>query len=246
MSGKKRFFFYCLCGILALAPSGRQASAARQRYRPTYVSQKAVYQKNERPYYHENNLPFAGAYIEVSRKRPKVSVEYQPEQTVFAVGGENVPCRGKEALSCTSFGADFSVNTDCDTSRLTLKVVEKPKMTIRLSSLYPKGSCPFDLILKHELKHAEIYRNTLKSFIDDASERLEAEYVAGQKSSAACNDIIQNVLALTAGFAAEYEEKAQAENAATDDGEGAHKYGFEACSPRRGNAVGNEMRKRLK
>ena len=246
MSGKKRFFFYCLCGMLALAPSGRQASAARQRYRPTYVSQKAVYQKNERPYYHENNLPAAGAYIEVSRKRPKVSVEYQPEKNVFTVGGESVPCNGKNALSCTSFGADFSVETDCDTSRLTLKVVENPKMTIRLSSLYPKGSCPFDLILKHELAHAEICRNALKSFIDDASKRLEAEFAAGQKGSAGCNDIIRNVLALTAGFAAEYAEKARAEGAALDDGEGAHKYGFEACSPRRKNAAGNEMRKRLK
>ena len=231
MNWKKRIcfgFFYCVPVVLMIM---QPAFPAQQKYKRRYQKKEAVYQKKKSPYFQKKDLPFSGAYIEVSRKMPKVSVDYRPERTSFVVGRERVPCRGDETLSCTSFGADFFVETDCDNSRLTLKVVENPEMTVELSSLYPKGSRRFDMMLKHELAHEKAYRKALEDFIGEASGKLEEAYVAGQRGSDRCKNIKQKIDGLTAGFSGQYSERAQAENLSLDFENGAHKYGFEACMP---------------
>ena len=230
MNGKMRTGFAFFCGFLAVSLLVEPAFSAQQKYKRTYQKKEAVYQKKT-PHFQKKNLPYSGAYIEVSRKMPKVTIDYRSERTSFVVGRERVSCRGHETLGCTSFGADFFVETDCDNSRLTLKVVENPKMTVELSSLYPKGTCQFDLILKHELAHEAAYRKALEAFIGEASRKLEDVYVAGQRGSDRCKNIKRKIDGLVAGFPDQYSEKARAENASLDFENGVHKYGLEACLP---------------
>ena len=105
-------------------------------------------------------------------------------------------------------------------------------MTVELSSLYPKGDCFFDRILKHELSHADIYKTTLDAFIKQAVGEIEATYASGQKKSKKCDDIRNNINTLVEGFSRRYSEEAGRQNAKKDFENGEHNYLFEGCPSR--------------
>ena len=226
---RKMILFFCLCcGLSYFCLSVNSAFAVKQKYERRYQKKTAVFQKKT-PYVQEKNLPDAGSYFEVSRKKPQVKTEYQPQETIFKTDGANVVCRGENTFSCTFFKANFETSVDCEDSRIVLKVTEPQKMTVALSSLYPKGSCPFDLILKHELLHVDIYRKTLNGFIKRTEQNLADKYRKGQTDSKGCKEIQKRIAALTESLAKNYSEEAAVETAKLDREDGSHKYGFEAC-----------------
>ena len=214
--------------LIFMAASVHPAFAVKQKYK-RYYQKKTPYYQDKKPYYQERDLPNSMARLEVSRKKAEVSTEYQSAETVFKIERPNVVCRNIDTLSCTTFGVSFSVETVCAESRITLTVKENPVMTVELSSLYPKGSCRFDHILKHELQHVRAYRTALKSVIENVEKKLVAEYTAGQDNSKRCEDIQKKITALVSDLNAQYSEKAESENARLDNEDGGHKYGFEAC-----------------
>ncbi|MBR4126056.1 MAG: hypothetical protein IKR09_00580 [Alphaproteobacteria bacterium] len=226
----KKVFAICFIGCFAsMFLWDYPVLAAKQKYTRHYQKKTQSFQKKN-VYSQPKDLPDSASYLEVSRKMPKVSVVYQPQNTAFSSKDGNVLCRGVDTFSCTYFGAAFSVETDCSESRISLKVVESPKMTVELSSLYPKGSCRFDRILKHELTHVDLYRKSLNVFIKEAERKLSEAYVSGQRESKGCKDVTQRVSDAAAVFAKQFAERMQAENVRIDTENGEHKYGLELCS----------------
>lgn len=219
-------FFIGCCAFVSLW--NHPVLAAKQKYTRHYQKKTQSFQKKN-VYSQPKDLPDSASYLEVSRKMPKVSVAYQPQNTAFSFKDGNVLCRGADTLSCTYFGATFSVETDCGKSRISLKVADSPKMTVELSSLYPKGSCRFDRILKHELTHVDLYRKSLNAFIKEAERKLSEAYVSGQRDSKGCKDVTQRVSDAAAVFAKQFAERMRAENARIDTENGEHKYGLELC-----------------
>ena len=233
---RKIGLFFCLCGSLSyFFFSGSPAFAAKQKYERRYQKKTPVFQKKT-PYFQEKDLRNAASYFEVSRKMPQVTTEYQPQETVFKTDEANVVCRDENTFSCTFFEANFETSIDCEKSRIVLKVTEPQKMTVALSSLYPKGSCPFDRILKHELSHVGVYKKTLSNFIKQTEQKLSDEYRKGQVESKKCEEIKKRIATLTQGLAKSYAEMAKAENAKLDLEDGSHKYDFEACKVQKSEA----------
>ena len=219
----------CLICCMATVFLSFSASAAKQKYTRRY-QKKNVYVQQKTPYIQEKDLPNAAAYIEVSRKNPQVTVEHQSQETSFKVDPENrVSCGGKEAFSCTHFAVNFFTTTDCETSRITLKVTETQKMSVVLSSLYAKGTCQFDRILKHELSHVNTYRKTLSAFLEQAKQDLTEEYKTMREKSKGCKDVQKSINDLTEKLNRQYSEKVRTANAKLDMENGTHKYGFENC-----------------
>lgn len=204
--------------------------AAQQKYKRYYQKKTAVFQEKKQPYYQPKDKRSSTAYLEVNRLMPQVSVDYQPQETAYVIERPKIPCRGTETLSCTSFAVDFKVDVDCETSKILMKVEEKKRMTVELSSLYPKGSCQFDLILKHELSHVDVYKNTLSGFIMQAERDLKAQYKEGQQKSKGCKEIKKMIADLADGLASRYAEKERSANVALDQEREGHLYGLEACA----------------
>ena len=217
------------------------AFAGKQKYTRRYQKKEPVYQKKT-PSFQKRDLRNSQSYLEVSRKMPNVTVSYTPSQTAFFSGRENVVCRGLETFGCTFFGVNFSVETDCGKSQISLNVTESPEMRVELSSAYPQGSCPFDRILAHELSHERAYRTILDSFLADARRKLAQAYVSGQRDSKKCEEVKRRVDEAAAGFAGEYLKRAEAENAKLDFENGAHKYDFDACRQREEESGRNELK----
>lgn len=225
MPQKIKLFLWCLSLSLLFAS---QALANKQKYQRYHQKKEAFYQeKNSR--YQKKDLPDSGSYFEVSRKTPKVSVEYQPKETVFKINQPNVICHEQNTLSCTGMVVDFTSSTDCEESRIRLNVLETQEITVELSSSYPKESCPFNQILKHELAHVSLYQRTLKDFIKQAELKLAAEYTAGQRLSKGCEYIQKKISDLTNGLKAQYEQTVAEENKKLDLENGSHKYELQVC-----------------
>ena len=234
---KKIISTLCLSGCAAAALLFfKPAEAAKQKYTRHYQKKEAFFQKKD-PYFQKKDLPNAAAYLEVSRKMPQVSVKYQSQETAFKSDQSEIVCQERNTLSCTRFAVAFSAAANCDDSRIVLTVTETQKMTAELSSLYEKGSCPFDLILKHELQHVDAYKRTLNNFIKQTEQNLITTYTIGQRESKGCKEIQQRIADLTAGLSQRYAEAAREENALLDQENGAHAYGLETCAAQQKNGA---------
>ncbi|MBO4643607.1 MAG: hypothetical protein J5716_03245 [Alphaproteobacteria bacterium] len=226
-----------ICCVTAVSFFAFPASAFKQKYTRHYQERTKYYQERTK-YYQEKDFPNARAYLEVSRISPKTVVEYSPQEPTFEIVSDNLSCHEQEALSCSSFSADFSSEADCELSLITLKVTEKIKVS--LTSSYKKGTCQFDRILKHELTHIDTYRKTLNTFIAQAKQELTEKYKTRQENRKGCEDIQKSVADLTNELNKRYSEKAQAENAKLDMENGNHKYNFSVCaSPEKNNSNKN-------
>ena len=227
---KMKILIALSAGLSVLLSFPESASAAKQNYERRYQKKtKRVQKKN--PHLLNLNVPNSFSYFNVSRKMPKVTVDYQPQKTIYRQNEPEITCYGKKTLSCTHYSVAFSADTDCETSRIVLTVTEPQPMTAELSSAYPKGNCFFDQILKHELSHIETYKTVLESFIRQASEEIEKVYASGQRGLKKCEDIQNEIKSLTDSFAQRYAEEAQEENDKKDAGKGPHPYDFGICQP---------------
>lgn len=210
--------------VMSVSP----VSATKQKYNRVY-QKKTTYVQKKDPYFQEQDLPNAGAYLQVNRKKPELVVRYSPQDTVYNTQKQNITCRSKESPSCTYFSVSFKVLTDCDTSKITLEVSETRPMTIEISSLYKKGTCFFDQILKHELTHENVYRQLLSLYLQKTAQNLILEYEKGQEKSKGCKDIQNQLISITDDMQKQYAAEAQKENARLDDAQGNHLYDMDAC-----------------
>ena len=95
--------------------------------------------------------------------------------------------------------------------------------------MYEKGSCRFDLMLKHESSHVEAYRKTLSDFIKQTEQKLAAIYASGQRETKGCKDVQKRIKDFTEGLADQYAQTAAEKNDLLDREKGTHAYGFEKC-----------------
>lgn len=224
----KRLFGAGAAFLILMTAFVHPAFAVKQRYK-RYYQKKTPYYQDKKPYYQKRDLPNSMARVEVGRKKAEVITEYQPAETVYKIEGRNVACRSVDALSCTVFDVEFSVETVCEEPRITLTVKEKQPMMVELGTLYPKGSCRFDRMLKHELSHVQGYKKALQSVLESAGRDLADEFEAGQDNSKGCKDIQKKIETLVSDLNARYKEMAATENARLDNEDGGHKYDFHEC-----------------
>lgn len=226
---RKIIQIFCLICLTAAAGFvSSEAVAAKQKYTRRYQKKK-VYVQKKNPYFQKQDLPVANAYLQVSRTKPSVQIDYAPGQTVFKTDSDNIVCGESNAASCTVFAVSFSAQADCETSVIVLNVSETRPMTISISAAYQKGSCFFDQILKHELAHEAVFRKVLDSFINKTAQDLILAYETGQNTSKSCKEIQKRIseTALEAGKS--FAETARLENAKLDSEQNGHKYDMDVC-----------------
>ncbi len=221
-------YFCCVCLIVSFCFATIPAFAAKQKYTRHY-QKKTTYKQKKDHYSQKKDLPVSNAYLQVNRKKPTVKVTYSSTPTAFQTDSENVLCNGKTTLSCTYFSVSFSSSADCDTSKIDVNVTETQPMLISVSSLYEKGTCQFDQILKHELTHEIVYRKVLQSFLEKTAQDLIREYESGQINSKGCEEIQQKIDKIGNDANKDFVTLVQSEQAKLDSDQGDHFYDMDIC-----------------
>lgn len=126
----------------------------------TFQKRTRVYQKKNKVTQKKNPS--------YSKTPPKAEVRLKteiPEPEYKIVSPREMKC-GTAAAGCTSYEAGYKINFEY-TSENMIKAVNLTvslKNEIRISSEYPKGSCFFDHILKHELTHAALNKKIFQAY----------------------------------------------------------------------------------
>ena len=214
--------------IIMLSFASTQAFGAKQKYTRAYQKKK-IYEQKKDPYFQKKDLPVSNAYLQVNRKKPTLSINYSAKPTAFQTDAESVPCNGKMTFSCTFFSVFLEASANCETSKINLNVTETQPMVIAVSSVYEKGTCPFDQILKHELLHEKVYRKLFNSFLEKTAQDLIREYESGQVKSKGCEEIQQKISKMAADANNTFKTLVQTEQAKLDNAQGEHLYHMEAC-----------------
>lgn len=146
--------------------------------------------------------PVQEAPVPAEPARPEISLKTDPGKINYVHQNKTVICNGIPAAGCTSsviymepLRVDLTVRGEIKKIYLTLGI---ENLVVEVSSEYPKGTCEFDLVLKHELTHVAVARRVLDRY---APEMAKALLVKAESLPVPVNQLHYNqLLAQAQGF----------------------------------------------
>lgn len=160
---------------------------------------------------------------------PEVALKIEKGQVNYIIGNARVLCSMGDVAGCAKIklfmrqGVEFSPIFGLRKIVLDVGLAE---INVIVSSDYPKGTCKFDLVLKHELTHVALARKVVERY---APEIAKAVLV---KAESLPLPIDGNGLKVLENTANEYFEKMRIEQKRQDgllDARGNNVYQWEQC-----------------
>lgn len=147
-------------------------------------------QTEDAPVPNEYALPNSSAYATVSRAQPKVNITVERKEVEYVLKDGKFSCSSEKATAdgCTHYISAWDVSVDCSKPSVTLTAKEET-VKIDLNKRHPKGSCPFDLVLKHELTHLSLSRKTQDVFLANAAAAVFVTFQSMQRQDNSCGAI---------------------------------------------------------
>ena len=117
---------------------------------------------------------------------PELSLSVENGKITYNRSLPQIDCNGVDAAGCTEAqiymdAPRFSYDANGDIARIDLKFGLR-NITVYILSSILKGSCEFDLTLKHELTHVAVARKVVKRYAAEISKALLAKLDEGTAS----------------------------------------------------------------
>lgn len=175
-------------------------------------------------------LPNSNAYATVSRNQPAVDVKVERKEVDYVLKDSAFSCDSEKATAggCTRYKTKWSAAVDCAKPSVALTAKEV-LVEIDLNKQHPKGSCLFDLTLKHELTHLSLNRKTLDTVLKTAASEILTAFQAMQRQGNSCEEIKRSVFELSRHYADIFIKEQEKQNNLIDD-DGHYKYQNEQCA----------------
>lgn len=175
-------------------------------------------------------LPNSNAYATVSRNQPAVDVKVERKEVDYVLKDAAFSCDSEKATAggCTRYKTKWSAAVDCAKPSVALTAKEV-LVEIDLNKQHPKGSCLFDLTLKHELTHLSLNRKTLDTVLKTAASEILTAFQAMQRQGNSCEEIKRSVFELSRHYADIFIKEQEKQNNLID-GDGHYKYQNEQCA----------------
>ena len=175
-------------------------------------------------------LPNSNAYATVSRNQLAVDVKVERKEVDYVLKDAAFSCDSEKATAggCTRYKTKWSAAVDCAKPSVALTAKEV-LVEIDLNKQHPKGSCLFDLTLKHELTHLSLNRKTLDTVLKTAASEILAAFQAMQRQGNSCEEIKRSVFELSRHYADIFIKEQEKQNNLID-GDGHYKYQNEQCA----------------
>ena len=175
-------------------------------------------------------LPNSNAYATVSRNQPAVDVKVERKEVDYVLKDGAFSCDSEKATAdgCTRYKTKWSAAVDCANPSVALTAKEV-LVEIDLNKQHPKGSCLFDLTLKHELTHLSLNRKTLDTVLKTAASEILTAFQVMQRQGNSCEEIKRSVFELSRHYADVFIKEQEKQNNLID-GDGHYKYQNEQCS----------------
>lgn len=174
-------------------------------------------------------LPNSNAYATVSRNQPAVDVKVERKEVDYVLKDGAFSCDSEKATAggCTRYKTKWSAAVDCAKPSVALTAKEV-LVEIDLNKQHPKGSCLFDLTLKHELTHLSLNRKTLDTVLKTAASEILTAFQAMQRQGNSCEEIKRSVFELSRHYADVFIKEQEKQNNLIDGAEH-YKYQSEQC-----------------
>ena len=187
-------------------------------------------QTEDFPVPNEYALPNSSAYATVSRAKPKVDIKVERKEVEYVLKDGAFSCSSEKATAdgCTHYTSAWDVIVDCGKPSVTLTAKEET-VKIELNKRYPKGSCRFDLILKHELTHLSLSRKTQDVFLANAAAAVFVTFQSMQRQNSSCWAIEASVTEQVYEYYGKYLKDVETRHDLIDGGEH-YKYQNEQCA----------------
>ena len=175
-------------------------------------------------------MPNANAYATVSRNQPAVDVKVERKEVDYVLKDGAFSCDSEKATAdgCTRYKTKWSAAVDCDKPSVALTAKEV-LVEIDLNKQHPKGSCLFDLTLKHELTHLSLNRKTLDTVLKTAASEILTAFQVMQRQGNSCEEIKRSVFELSRHYADVFLKEQEKQNNLID-GDGRYEYQNEQCA----------------
>lgn len=175
-------------------------------------------------------LPNSNAYATVSRNQPAVDVKVERKEVDYVLKDGAFSCDSEKATAdgCTRYKTKWSAAVDCAKPSVALTAKEV-LVEIDLNKQHPKGSCLFDLTLKHELTHLSLNRKTLDTVLKTAASEILTAFQVMQRQGNSCEEIKRSVFELSRHYADVFIKEQEKQNNLID-GDGHYKYQNEQCA----------------
>ena len=174
-------------------------------------------------------LPNANAYATVSRAQPTIDIKVERKEVEYVLKDGIFQCASEKATAdgCTRYKTSWSAAVDCakPSVALTAKEIE---VVIDLNKRHPKGSCFFDLNLKHELTHLSLNRKAQDAVLKTAASEILTAFQAMQRQGNSCEEIKRSVFEQVRKYAAVFSKEQDRQNNLIDGAEH-YKYQSEQC-----------------
>ena len=175
-------------------------------------------------------MPNSNAYATVSRNQPAVDVKVERKEVDYVLKDGAFSCDSEKATAggCTRYKTKWSAAVDCAKPSVALTAKEV-LVEIDLNKQHPKGSCLFDLTLKHELTHLSLNRKTLDTVLKTAASEILTAFQVMQRQGNSCEEIKRSVFELSRHYADVFIKEQEKQNNLID-GDGHYKYQNEQCA----------------
>lgn len=175
-------------------------------------------------------LPNSNAYATVSRNQPAVDVKVERKEVDYVLKDGAFSCDSEKATAggCTRYKTKWSAAVDCAKPSVALTAKEV-LVEIDLNKQHPKGSCLFDLTLKHELTHLSLNRKTLDTVLKTAASEILTAFQVMQRQGNSCEEIKRSIFELSRHYADIFIKEQEKQNNLID-GDGHYKYQNEQCA----------------
>ncbi|HBO59590.1 MAG TPA: hypothetical protein DD624_06765 [Alphaproteobacteria bacterium] len=114
---------------------------------------------------------------------PELSLSVENGKIMYNRSLPQIDCNGVDAAGCTEAqiymdAPRFSYDENGNIAKVDLRFGLR-NITVYILSTIPKGSCEFDLTLKHELTHVSVARKVVKRYAAEISKALLARLDEG-------------------------------------------------------------------
>lgn len=113
---------------------------------------------------------------------PEIEVKTDDGTVSFVQNRSIVPCAGTTSAGCTDSVIYMDPLTPEYAPDGTIKRLKLgfgfERLIVEISSDYPKGSCKYDLVMRHEMKHVAHARGVLRAYAPKLAEALKAGVAA--------------------------------------------------------------------
>ena len=178
--------------------------------------------------YNPYALPNISAAATVGRGKPKIKIEVKRKEVEFYPKEKSqLTCGVDWAAGCAHYQPDIKFIMDCQKPEVLLKVTEIVH-AVEFDKAFPKGSCAFDKILKHELTHLSLYRKTLDKVLNAAANEVASVVEAMQRLGSSCSEIERTVYVLENKYENTFWKEADKQHDLID-GKEHYDYQWEQC-----------------